>query len=238
MVMESHGQISFQIAREVSASRAFAHRRTSTDAIRGAYADTRLGRHRLCENRRGRNAQIPARNLIAAALIGLILATGVAAAAPQRELSPGVIYAAFSLIPNGKLATKRCGPYVVTRGTYTAASTSPDPRLAGRATFVGRIAVDPATGLGSTRGTLRIRDRQRVLRLTSTIAGVNSNKVTMNGIVVGTLFRPSALLLANVTIQFNENFTFGAVRLGLEDGRNSAVAYAPLGRRCLSALKR
>jgi hypothetical protein len=164
-------------------------------------------------------------------VLGLILATGVAAAAPQRETAPGVIYAAFSILPSGKLSTKRCGPYTVTSGTYTAASASPDARLAGTATFVARIAIDPRTTLGFTRGTLKIRDRRKAVRLTATVAGVNSNNA-MNGIVTGTLFGPSALLLANVTIQFNENFTFGAVRLGLEDGRNSAVAYSPLSRRC------
>jgi hypothetical protein len=157
----------------------------------------------------------------------------VAAAAPKRETRPGVIYAAFSILPKGKLVTKRCGPYTVTSGTYTAVSASPDARMAGTATFVGRIAIDPRTTLGFTRGTLKIRDRRRALRLTATVAGVNSNQA-MNGIVTGTLFGPSALLLANVTIQFNENFTFGAVRLGLEDGRNSAVAYSPLSRGCLA----
>ena len=161
-----------------------------------------------------------------------MLATGVAAAAPRQETGPGVIYAAFSLIPTGKLATKRCGGYTVTSGTYTASSASPDARLAGTATFVGRIAVEPRTGLGFTRGSLVIRDRRKTVRARATVAGVNSNKVTVNGIVTGTVFRPNALLLANVTIQFNENFTFGAVRLGLEDGRNSAVAYPPLSRRC------
>ena len=165
-------------------------------------------------------------------MLGLVLVTGVAAAAPSREVGPGVIYAAFSLIPDGRLAIKRCGPYTVWAGTYRASSVSADARLAGTATFAGRIAIDPRTELGFTRGTLRVRDRRRVLRLNATIAGVNSNRSTMNGIVVGSLFRPNALLLANVTIQFNENFTFGAVRLGLEDGRNSAVAYSPLPRSC------
>jgi hypothetical protein len=139
----------------------------------------------------------------------------------------------MSILPKGKLTTRRCGPYTVTSGTYTAASASPDARLAGTATMVLRIAIDPRTSLGFTRGTLRIRDRRRALRLNATVAGVNSNQA-LNGIVTGTLFGPSALLLANVTVQFNENFTFGAVRLGLEDGRNSAVAYSPLSRRCLS----
>ena len=102
--------------------------------------------------------------------------------------------------------------------------------------MVLRIATDPRdprTNLGFTRGTLRIRDRRRALRLNATVAGVNANQA-MNGIVTGTLFGPSALLLANVTIQWNENFTFGAVRLGLEGGANSAVAYSPLPLRCLA----
>jgi hypothetical protein len=180
----------------------------------------------------GGDAQITPPTPILAAAVGLIFATGVAAAAPDRQTGPGVIYAAFSILPSGKLTTKRCGPYSVTSGTYTGASASPDARLAGTATFVARIAIDPTRGLGFTRGTLRIRDRRRGLRLNATVAGVNSNRSTMNGIVTGTLFGPNALLLANVTIQFNENFTFGAVRLGLEDGRNSAVAYSPLSRGC------
>ena len=191
-----------------------------------------------CENRRGGDAQITAPTRILAVAIGLLLATGAAAASPQRETGPDVIYAAFSLIPSGKLVTKRCGVYTVTSGTYTASSSSPDARLAGVATFVGRIAVNGGTGLGFTRGTLTIRDRRRALRLRGTLTAVNSNKVTMNGIVAGSVFGPNAQLIANVTIQFNENFTFGAVRLGLEEGRNSAVAYAPLTRRCLSSLTR
>jgi hypothetical protein len=54
----------------------------------------------------------------------------------------------------------------------------------------------------------------------------------VNGIVAGNLFQPKALLLANVTMVFNDNFTFAPVRLGLEEGRNSAVAYPPLARNC------
>jgi hypothetical protein len=179
------------------------------------------------------DAQIRSPIRIPALALVLILTTGIAAAAPQRQDGPGVIYAAMSILPKGKLGTKRCGPYTVTSGTYTAASASPDARLAGTATFVGRIAIDPRTTLGFTRGTLKIRDRRRALRLSAVVAGVNANNA-MNGIVTGTLYGPSALLMANVTIQFNENYTFGAVRLGLEDGRNSAVAYSPLSARCLA----
>ncbi|MDQ3823027.1 MAG: hypothetical protein M3321_07295 [Actinomycetota bacterium] len=187
-----------------------------------------------------RRAQITAPTRILAVVTGLVCAAGVAAAAPNRQTGPDVIYAAFSLLPasDGRLVTRRCGVYTVTSGRYVALSTSPDSRLAGAATFVGRIAVNPNTGLGFTRGTITIRDRRRAVRLRGTVTAVNSNKVTMNGIVAGSVFGPNALLIANVTIQWNENFTFGAVRLGLEEGRNSAVAYTPLGRRCLTALKR
>jgi hypothetical protein len=180
----------------------------------------------------GKGSSIPKRTGPVALSLVLILVTGVAAAAPARENGPGVIYAAASILNKGKLTTKRCGPYVVTSGLYTGASASPDPRLAGTATLQLKIAVDPDTGLGFTRGTLRIRDRRGSLRLASTVAGVNSQKGVVNGIVTGTLYGPSALLLANVTFVFNENLTFAAVRLGLEDGRNSAVAYSPLSRGC------
>jgi len=186
------------------------------------------------ESPREETPRIPAQTPILTAALGLALVTGVAAASPAREVGPGVIYAAFSILPQGKLAVKRCGPYTVRTGRYMGVSTSPDQRLAGTATMVLRIATDPRdprTNLGFTRGTLRIRDRRRALRLNATIAGVNANQA-MNGIVTGSVFGPNALLLANVTISFNENFTFGAVRLGLEDGRNSAVAYSPLSRRC------
>jgi hypothetical protein len=201
-----------------------------------AYAPLAFSKRPCARIAAGGDAQIPAQTPILAVSLGLVLATGVAAASPARETGPGVIYAAFSILPRGKVTVKRCGPYAVRTATYTGASTSPDQRLAGTATMVLRIATDPRdprTNLGFTRGTLRIRDRRRALRLTATVAGVNANQA-MNGIVTGTLFGPNALLLANLTISFNENFTFGAVRLGLEDGRNSAVAYSPLSRRCLT----
>jgi hypothetical protein len=176
--------------------------------------------------------QFPAGIRIAAALLVVLLVTGMASAASRRAQAPGVIYAAFSLLKQGKAASKRCGPYVVRGGVFTGTSASPDPRLAGKATFEGRFAVDTRTGLGFTRGTLKIRDGGRRLRASAVVQGVNTNTTTVNGIVAGTLFRPSALLLANVTMVFNENFTFGVVRLGLEDGRNAAVAYSPLPRGC------
>jgi hypothetical protein len=169
---------------------------------------------------------------IAAALLVVLLTTGMAAAASRREQGPGVIYAAFSVLKSGKAGSKRCAGYTVYEGAYTGMSASPDPRLAGRATLDVRIALDPRTGLGITRGTLKIRDRARRTRLSAVVQGVNSNSSTVNGIVSGNLVGPNALLLANVTMVFNENFTFGVVRLGLEDGRNSAVAYSALPARC------
>lgn len=160
------------------------------------------------------------------------MASGVAAASPRRADGPGVIYAAFNILIKGKLSTKRCGEYTVMSGTYTGASASPDARLAGTATVQAKIAIDPDTGLGFTRGSLRIRDRRGVLRLSAAISGVNSQRSTVNGIISGSVFQPNALVLANVTMVFNENFTFAPVRLGLEEGRNSAVAYQPLARGC------
>jgi hypothetical protein len=44
--------------------------------------------------------------------------------------------------------------------------------------------------------------------------------------VSGILASPGALVIANLTIVFNENYTFAAVRMGVETGANSAVAYS------------
>jgi hypothetical protein len=168
----------------------------------------------------------------AAAAIALLVLTGMASAGSRRAQSPGVIYAAFSITKQGRAASKRCGPYTVRAGTFTGISASPDVRLAGRATLVLRIAVDQRTGLGFTRGSVKIRDGARRLRLSASLQGVNTTGTTVNGIVAGNVYGPNALLLANVTIVFNENFTGGVVRLGLEDGHNSGVAYSPLPGRC------
>jgi hypothetical protein len=166
--------------------------------------------------------------LITALGLAASLATGVAAASKAR-LGSQPIYAAFSILPKGKLTTRRCNGYQVTSGTYTGTSTSPDPRLAGPATLVPKIAVFPGSGTGFVSGPLVIRSPRGKLRMRSTLTGVVTNRTVVNGIVIGTLVSPGARLLANVTIVFDSQYRFGAVRLGLESGQNSAVAYTPLG---------
>jgi hypothetical protein len=156
-----------------------------------------------------------------------LLATGVAAASKARHGSQP-IYAAFTILPKGKLTSRRCNGYQLTSGTYGGTSTSPDPRLAGRATLTPKIAVFPGSGTGFITGPLVIRDPRGHVHLRATLTGVITNRTVVNGLVRGTLSAPSALLLANVTIVFDTVYRFGAVRLGLESGQNSAVAYTPL----------
>lgn len=162
-----------------------------------------------------------------AAVVVLLLAlpTGLSAAVTRTQASPQPIYAAFSLIQQGKLASKRCAGYLVTSGTYTGRSASPDPRLAGVVTFKGWIALHPGGTTGVVRGTLTIRDGTRNLRMSSTVAGVITERSAVNGFVSGFLVGPAARLLANVTMVFDDEFSFAAVRLGLESGKNSAIAY-------------
>jgi hypothetical protein len=159
----------------------------------------------------------------AAALTLLIPSALGAATAAASSAEP--IYAAFAMVANGKLTAKRCGGYVVTSGMYSATSTSPDPRMAGRVVFAGRIAVNAGGTTGVARGQFVIRDRQRRIRMRANLLGVVSNRGTVNGVVMGKLSRPDARLMANVTIVFDEVLRFGAVRLGLESGLNTGVAY-------------
>jgi hypothetical protein len=162
-----------------------------------------------------------------AAVVVLVLAlpAGLSAAVRRPDAGPQPIYAAFSLIQQGKLATKRCGGYLVTAGTYSGRSASPDPRLAGGVTYTGWVAFLPGGTTGVVRGTLTIRDGSRTLRMRSTVVGVITERAAVNGFVSGTLVGPAARILANVTMVFDDELSFAAVRLGFETGKNSAIAY-------------
>jgi hypothetical protein len=161
------------------------------------------------------------RTTVATALAFLVV-TGLAAGA--RVNGAQSVYAAFPLTATSGPKTRRCGSMIVTRGTYTGLATSPDPRLAGRASVTLEIGVNPATGYGYARGPMTIKARS-VTRLRGFLTGVVSNRNVINGIVTGTLTGPKALLIGNLSLVFNENFTFAAMRLGVESGQNSAVAY-------------
>jgi hypothetical protein len=144
-------------------------------------------------------------------------------AAAQANAQP--IYTAFNLLKQGKLRQRRCGPYRVTTGTYTGRATSPDPRMAGDVTYVAELAINSGGGTGVARGTITIRDSRRAIRMRSNLWGVITNGGTVNGLVMGKLFVPPALLLANLTMVFDDRLGFAPARLGLESGANSAIAY-------------
>lgn len=166
--------------------------------------------------------------------LGLALSFGLTAgipAATKRNQVARSVYAAFSLVSRAKPTTTRCGTYVVTRTTLAGVATSPEPRLGGRARLTSKLSLNPGTGYGLATGTLTIRSTSGRLRLRGTLQGVISNSNVVNGIIAGTFFEPKTFLLANVTLVFNETFSFVAVRLGIESGQNSAVAY-PVFRAC------
>jgi hypothetical protein len=165
---------------------------------------------------------------ICASLLAILMVAGVAAA--QREVTRAqTIYAAFSLISKGKPVTRKCGRYTLTTAAFTGTSTSPDPRLAGSAALTARFVVNPDTSYGYASGSLTVRSRG-ALRAKATLSGVISPVNVVNGIFSGSLYGPNALLLANASIIFNENFTFAAVRLGIESGANTAIAYSGVPR--------
>jgi hypothetical protein len=163
---------------------------------------------------------------IAAALVlVLVLPAGLSAAVARTEQGPQPIFAAFSLLKQGKLTMKRCGSYLITTGTYTGRSSSPDVRMAGAVTFTGRISLHPGGTTGVTTGTLTVRDSAGRVRMRSSVNGVITERSEVNGNVVGWVYDPTARLLANLTMVFDDQLSFAAVRLGLETGKNSAIAY-------------
>ncbi len=164
----------------------------------------------------------------AATALSLVSATAIGAASFERRAAATPLYSAFSVVAQRRPAIVRCGGYRITRATYTGRATSPDPRLAGRVTLRAQLITNPATGDGVARGVLTIRNPRRRLRARANLAGVIVRHVNVNGILSGRLVRPNALLLANVTLFFDPRLRFAGVRVGLNTGENSAVAYRRL----------
>jgi hypothetical protein len=161
-----------------------------------------------------------------AAALSLSIPSGLGAAKPASlSATAEPIYAAAAIVPNKKPVVRRCGGYTVTTAIWSGNSNSPDPRMAGRMTFAGRIAVNTGGTTGVATGQFVIRDRQRSIRMRSNLRGVVTARTTVNGVVMGSVSRPAARLMANVTIVFDDVLRFGAVSLGLESGANSGVAY-------------
>lgn len=168
---------------------------------------------------------MPLRILIAAIGLLVLAPVGLSAGARTVAVGPQPIYSAFSLLKTGNLTTKQCGSYRVTRGTYRGRSASPDARLAGVVTYTGRVVLMRGGTAGIASGTMTLKDSRGQTRMKATVSGVVTQSSVVNGLVSGTLSNPAALLLANVTMVFDDELGFAAVRLGLETGANSAVAY-------------
>ena len=168
---------------------------------------------------------ITSRFLIVA--LGLLVAAPVGLSASARSVAAGPqpIYSAFSLFKTGKLTIRRCGAYSVTSGTYTGRSASGDPRLAGVVAYTGRVALTRESTSGVAFGTMTVKDARGRVRMRGNVSGVVTRSSTVNGLVSGKLMIPAALLLGNLTMVFDDELGFAAVRLGFEEGLNSAVAY-------------
>lgn len=151
---------------------------------------------------------------------GLTASTGLASVATAQP-----IYAAAALVANSRPVVRRCNGFTIISARWSGNSVAGDQRMAGRMTFAGRIAVNTAGSSGVATGQFVIRDRRQNIRMRANLTGVVTNRTVVNGVVSGTLRNPNARLTANITIVFDEVHRFGAVRLGLESGLNSAVAY-------------
>jgi hypothetical protein len=157
----------------------------------------------------------------------LALPAGLGAASKLAQQSPQPIYAAISLVKQGALRRQRCGSYQVFTATYRGPSNSPDPRLGGIATYEGRVSLMRSSSTGIASGILTFRNNGRV-RARATFNGVITQRSVVNGMANGKLISPDAQIRANVTLIYDDEFSFVVVRLGLESGANSGVAYPPV----------
>jgi len=169
---------------------------------------------------------------IIATLLAPVLPAGVAAATPAADVrGPEPIYSAFTLVKQGPGRTQRCGRYQITTATYVGTAISPDARMAGSARYTSRLAAIRGRPSGIATGTLTILDDRSRLRHRTTLTGVLTNDAVVNGLVSGSIYAPNELILANVTIHFDDKKFRATFRIGLEGGANTGVAY-PAGPRC------
>jgi hypothetical protein len=169
---------------------------------------------------------------IIATLLAPVLPAGVAAATPAADVrGPEPIYSAFTLVKQGAGRTQRCGRYQITTATYGGTAVSPDARMAGTARYTSRLATIKGRPTGVGTGTLTIHDDRRRLRHRTVLTGVLTQDSVVNGLVSGNLYAPNELILANVTIHFDDKKFRATFRIGLEGGANTGVAY-PAGPRC------
>lgn len=172
-----------------------------------------------------------ARVPIIATLLAAALPAGVAAATPSADVrGPEPIYSAFTLVKEGRGRTQACGRYQITTATYTGTAISPDARMAGTARYVSRLVAIKGRPTGIATGTLTIHDDRRRLRHRTTLTGVLSQGAVVNGLVAGNVWAPNELLLANVTIHFDDQKFRATFRIGLEGGANTGVAYPTVPR--------
>jgi hypothetical protein len=160
----------------------------------------------------------------------LALPATLGAATPQVVTQgPQPIYAAFSLLKQGKGRSQRCGEYSVATATYAGTAISPDRRMAGTATFTSRIATLKGKPTGLATGTLTIRNGGRI-GLRASLTGVLTQGIVVNGLANGTLYAPTQRLMANLSIVFDDQKSVAVFRLGLESGANTAIAYPAVPR--------
>ena len=166
--------------------------------------------------------------LVPACALGFLVLAALPAGAAPSQISANaqpVYFAASLFLQKGTRRDRRCLPYRVTTATYVGTTITPEPRLQGQASYRARIAINNGGTHGVATGTFTIRDGRDIVRMRSTVRGVISFQQVFNGVFLGTLFRPNALMTGNATMDFNDNLTFAAVRFGMESGANSAVSY-------------
>jgi hypothetical protein len=167
--------------------------------------------------------------ITAAAIVALVAGSGAAAGSANQRALASPVYSGSGLNAIAQPSVTQCRGYTVTRARYRGSSTSPLPRLQGTVTLNARLATSGARRDGFATGDLTLRDARGRVRAKAKLHGVISEGRNVNGILIGRLMRPSARLLANVSLFFSDfRYTFAAFSLGLNQGQNSAVAYSPL----------
>ena len=158
---------------------------------------------------------------------GVIVAlatTGIAVAA-QPGAHTETVSATFSATAK-RVQTRTCegsdGTYKITRGVYTGAILSSDPRLNGRMRIAVHSVYNADENAGWMRGTVHVRNADAEGRAVARLSAVNLDG-NLEGMLTGAGGPRRSHLLANFSATFGEGFSEG--QLGTGTSTNQALFF-------------
>jgi hypothetical protein len=177
--------------------------------------------------------------LFAVAALVTLVASGVAVAKERSNTSKTDPVAATFTAERTKVSEQTCTgsdthTYRVAREEFRGTVTSTDPRLAGTLVVRTKSVIDNTNGFGRTSGTATVLGTDGKKKASGEFVAVNSERGTLNGVLVGRVkaasaTQPAGTLIANFRSQFAANGLSFTGELGAGVGQNTAIVQSFAG---------